>query len=174
MRSAASSGAMVASSRAASASVRLRMNSIWCSESSSSKTSASSSRSWPDRLDDLLALFVRGGLDEVGDLGGMEPGQLAVGDAQARRGDVRHEWLDARPVDDLPGRDASGRATRGSSRRSATRGLGSTADDLPAAVDAGQLDLVGTDEPGALEVDQVPGAQVLATAGPLRAAARSA
>ena len=34
-------------------------------------------------------------------------------------------------------------------------------DDLPATVDAGQLDLVGPDQPGPLEVDQVAGAEVL-------------
>ena len=64
------------------------------------------------RLDDLLALFVRGRFHQVGDLGGMEPGELAVGDAQARRGDVRHEGLDARPVHDLAGRDAPSDAPR--------------------------------------------------------------
>ena len=54
----------------------------------------------PDRLDDLLALLVRRRLDQVGDLGRVQPGQLPVGDAQPGGGHVGHEGLDARPVDD--------------------------------------------------------------------------
>jgi hypothetical protein len=40
-------------------------------------------------------------------------------------------------------------------------GGGVDADDLPAAVEAGDLDLVGPDEPGPLEVDEVAGQEVL-------------
>ena len=42
---------------------------------------------------------VGGRLHQVGDLGRVQPGQLAVGDAQPRRRDVGDERLDARPVD---------------------------------------------------------------------------
>ena len=74
------------------------------------------------RLDDLLALVVRGRFDQVGDLGRMEPGQLAVGDAEAGRGDVGHEGLDAGPVDDVsPGRDAPAQ-TRGAAGGAAPPG----------------------------------------------------
>ena len=60
----------------------------------------------PDGLDDLLALLVTGLLDEVGDLGRVQLGQLAVRDAQARRRHVRDERLDGGEVDDRLGLDA--------------------------------------------------------------------
>jgi len=111
------------------------------------------------RFDDLLALLVRGRFDEVGDLGGMEPGQLAERDAQARRGDMGHEGLDARPVDDLPGRDAPSQGTR-QEMPQRHPGTGVDRHHLPAPFDAGQLDLVGPDEACPVEVDDVAGEEV--------------
>ena len=113
-------------------------------------------------LDDLLALVVGGGLDEVGDLGRMEPGQLPVGDAEAGGGDVGHEGLDAGPVDDGPG-PGGDVAGQGPGQQAAQRHAGARvhADDLPAAVEPGDLDLVGPDEAGSLEVDEVAGQEVL-------------
>ena len=173
MRSAASSGAMVASSRAASASVRARDELDLVLGVELLEHVGLELAVLADGLDDLLALVVRRRLDEVGDLGGVEPGQLAVGDAQARRGDVGDEGLDARPVHDLAGGDATPQRT---GREPAQGHTGARVDphDLPAPVDAGELDLVGPDEPGPLEVDQVPGSEVASTAGARPAAARSA
>ncbi len=55
-----------------------------------------------DGLDDLLPLAVRGGLHEVGDLSGMELGELRMGHAELDRGHVAHERLDAGPVEERP------------------------------------------------------------------------
>ncbi len=90
----------------------------------------------------------------------MEPGELAVGDAQSRRGDVRDEGLDARPVHDLAGRDPPADATGQQPPQCHAR-TGVDRHHFPTTVDVGQLDLVRPDQPGALEVDQVSGAQVL-------------
>ena len=52
------------------------------------------------RGDDLLALVVRRGLDEVGDLRGMQAAEAAQRHEQPRRRNVTHERLDRRPVDE--------------------------------------------------------------------------
>ena len=115
-----------------------------------------------DGGDDLLALAVRCGLDEVGELGRVEAGELRVRDAQLDRRDVAGERLEARPVEEVGDADAPGATARGSSRRSRLRGLDVDADDAPPAFDAGDLDLVRAHEPGAVDVDQLPVEQVLA------------
>ena len=84
-RSAASSLAIRESTAATSWSERSRRNSTWCSSSSSSNTSASSSLSCADRLEDLLALLVRGGLDQVGDLRRVQAREPAGARASAAR-----------------------------------------------------------------------------------------
>src|SRR5579883_622018 len=112
-----------------------------------------------DGFDDLFALLVRGGLDEVGDLRRVQTGELAVGDAQPRRGDVGHERLDAAPVDDGPRPPRPPQPAREEPPEDpASRWV--DAHDLPPAVDLGQLDLVGPDEPSAAEVDEVAGHEV--------------
>jgi hypothetical protein len=58
------------------------------------------------------------------------------------------------------GGDAAGQET-GQEPAQRHPGARIDADDLPAAVEAGDLDLVGPDEPGPLEVDEVAGQQVL-------------
>ena len=50
------------------------------------------------RRHDLLALAVRGGLDQVGELGRVQPGELGVRHAQPHGGDVSGERLDTGPV----------------------------------------------------------------------------
>ncbi len=111
-------------------------------------------------LDDLLALLVAGLLDEVGDLGGVQLGQLAVRDAQARGGHVADEGLDRGEVDDGLGLDALTHArTQQAAQQRASPGV--DADDLPLAVDLGDLDLVRGDEATAHQVDQVAREQVL-------------
>ena len=73
---------------------------------------------------------------------------------------MRDERLDARPVDDLARRDAPADAARQQASQRHTR-AGVYRDHLPRTVDVCQLDLIGTDQPRPLEVDQVSGAQVL-------------
>src|SRR6185312_13707493 len=112
-----------------------------------------------DGLDDLLALLSGGGLDEVGDLGGVELGELRVGHAQADGRDVADERLDARPVEELAGRDV-GAERLGQQAPQAAAGAGVDADDPPGAADEGELDLVGANEARALDVDQLTVEQV--------------
>ena len=113
-----------------------------------------------DGLDDLFTLLVRGRLDEVGDLGRVQPGQLAVGDAQAGRRHVGDERLDAPPVDDGPGTGTLPEAARQQATEHTPR-RGVDPHDLPAAVVSGQLDLVGPDQPAAHEIDEMAGLEVL-------------
>ena len=124
-----------------------------------------------DGLDDLLALVPRGGLDEVGDLRGVELGELRVGHAQAHGGDVADERLHVGPVEELAGRDV--RAERlGQQPPQAPARAGVDAHDAPRARDQRQLDLVRAHEPRPLDVDQLTVEQVLAAA-PRRDAVRS-
>ena len=113
-----------------------------------------------DRLDDLLALLVGGGLHQVGDLGRVEPGQLPVGDAEVGGGHMGHERLDVGPVHHGAGPDVAAQAP---GEQAADQGSPRRVDPhhLPGPVDEGQLDLVGLDQAAADEVDQVPGLQVL-------------
>ena len=115
IRSAASSGAIRASSRAASASERgadelqlvLRVELL-----------EDVRLEFPvglDRLDDLLALLVRCGLDEVRDLGRVQPGELPVRDPERAVGTCDDERLDALPVDSVPRLDPLARPARGTS-----------------------------------------------------------
>ena len=55
----------------------------------------------PDRLQDLLALIVRGGLDEIGDLRRMKPREATRSEPQPRGRDVPDERLDLRPRHEL-------------------------------------------------------------------------
>ena len=112
-----------------------------------------------DGLDDLFALVPRGRLDEVGDLGGVELGELRVRDAQAHRRHVPDERLDAGPVEELAGRDVRAERLRQQAAQPAA-GAGVDADHAPGAGDERELDLVGAHEPRALDVDQLPVEQV--------------
>ena len=57
----------------------------------------------PDRPDDLLALFVRGRLDQVGKLGRVDAAELAERDLEPCGRDMGDERLDVLPVDHAPG-----------------------------------------------------------------------
>ena len=76
-----------------------------------------------DGGDDLLALAVRCGLDEVGQLGRVEAGELRVRDAQLDGRDVAGERLEARPVEEVGDADRAARPRAGSRRRSRLCGL---------------------------------------------------
>ena len=126
-----------------------------------------------DRLDDLLALLVGGGLDQVGDLGRAELARASGRGCAAwrsGRGRRRARCSPSRPWD--PARSPA-RAGRGS-RRSSGRLDGSTATTSQRAVHLGQLDLVGLDDPAAHEVDGVAGQQVAGEEQLARAALEAA
>ena len=55
----------------------------------------------PDRLQDLLTLLVRSGLDEIGDLSRMKPRQATRSEPQPRGRHVRDERLDLGPRHEL-------------------------------------------------------------------------
>ena len=94
-----------------------------------------------DGLDDLLALAPGGGLDQVGDLGRVKLGQLGVGDPQAHRRDVPHEWLDLRPVQEVARGDALSQWFWQQATQASTWPRVHT-DHTPRARNVGQLDLV--------------------------------
>src|ERR1039458_4244364 len=125
-----------------------------------------------DGLDDLLALLVAGRLDEVGDLGRMQPGEAPVRDPESSGGYVTYERLDLGEVDDARRRDPAPKAP---AEEPAEQGASPNVDthDLPRAVDVGKLDLVRRDEAPAHEVDEVPSEQVMGeqdlTGAPLEA-----
>ena len=108
------------------------------------------------RLDDLFALLVGGSLDEVGDLGRMEAGQLPIRDMQPGGRHVGDERFDARPVDEGARRYVASHPSRQQppQRRPAAR---VDAHDLPDSAHLRQLDLLGADEPTAHKVDEVAG-----------------
>ena len=108
-----------------------------------------------DRLDDLLALAPRSGLHEICDLGGMQLGELRVGNAKTHGRHVSHERLDACPVQELAGTDALSERLWQQSAQAAARAR-VNAHDPPRAADERQLDLVRADQPGTLDVDQLP------------------
>ena len=112
-----------------------------------------------DGLDDLLALAPRGRLDEVGDLRGVQLGQLRVGNAQPHRRHMPDERLDARPVEELAGCDVRAEPLRQQTAQPAARTC-VDADHAPGSGDQCQLDLVRAHQPGALHVDQLPVEQI--------------
>ena len=95
-----------------------------------------------DGLEDLLALLVRGGLDEVGDLGGVQPGQAPGAERSRERRDVPDERLDLGPRARTPRARRRGResaaATAGASARPQAR---VDPGHAPRAVLVHQLDL---------------------------------
>ena len=107
-----------------------------------------------DRLDDLLALSPGGGLHEIGDLGRMQLGELGVGDPQAHRRDVTHEWLHAGPIQEVASGDALPERPRQQPAQASTRPR-VHADHAPGAGDVGQLDLVRPHQSCAVDIDQL-------------------
>ena len=112
-----------------------------------------------DSVDDLLALLMRRGFDEIGDLGRVQASKFAVRDAEHRRRHMGDERLDALPIDDGLRRDALGEHAGEHPAQNRPAGRVDP-DHLEGAVDQRDLDLVRTDEPGAHDVDQVPSRQV--------------
>ena len=126
-----------------------------------------------DGGDDFLALPVRRGLDEVGELGRVEAGELRVRDAQPDGRDVAGERLEARPVEEVGDADPRRDRPREQAPEQALR-ADVDPDDAPPAFDAGDLDLVRAHEPGAVDVDQLPVEEVLAAAAARPRGARTA
>ena len=112
-----------------------------------------------DGGDDLFALPVRSGFDQVGELGRMQPRELRVRDAQLNRRDVAGERLEARPVEEAGDAHARRQLSWQQPTEQALR-ADVDADDTPPALDAGDLDLVRAHEPGTVDVDQLPVEQV--------------
>ena len=113
-----------------------------------------------NRIDDLLALLVRGRLDEVGDLGGMELREPPEPHLEPGGRDVADERLDARPVEE---RLHTGAFSHG--RRKLPAQVGAEAridpDHAPPALDPSEHEVVGAHEFGAHDVDHPPLEQVL-------------
>jgi len=106
------------------------------------------------RLDNLFTFLMRCRFDEVGDLCRAKACKLAVGDPHPGARDMRHERLDALPV------DYGARATPMSKgtweeppQQPSTRRVHPDYTEL--GVDARELDLVRADKAGADEVDHV-------------------
>jgi len=76
-----------------------------------------------DRLDQLLSLVMGCGLHEIGDLGRVEVGELAVGEAQTRGRDMAHERLHVRPIQEGPIADQPPHGPRQSSPELGARGV---------------------------------------------------
>ena len=115
------------------------------------------------RLDQLLALVMRSGLHQVGDLRGVQVGQLAVGEAQTRGGDMTDERLQVGPVEKRPIDHHALEGTRQqTSQLRAARVIDT--DHSPPAIDALELDLVRGDEARriGLDVDQLASEHILA------------
>src|SRR5271154_6945611 len=112
-----------------------------------------------DRLDDLLALASRCRLHEIGDLGGVELGQLGVRHSQAHRRDVPHERLHAGPVDESSERDVGARRLGQQAAKAAARAR-VDAHHAPGSGEQRELDLVRAHQSRALDVDQLPVEQV--------------
>ncbi len=159
IRSAASSGAIEDSSRAASPSDRLRTNSSWCSVSSSSKTSASSSRSAPtasmisspsswDAASTRSAIWAGCSLASLRyGIRRRDEGTWATKGSMLAQSTMRPRLGIASAVP----RDQA-------AKEGAARGV--DGHHLPGPVDLGQLDVVGTDQTTAHEVDQVMGQKI--------------
>ena len=159
MRSAASSGAIVASRRAASASERELRNSRWCSGSSSSKTSASSSRSWPTASMISSPSSCEAASTRSAIWAGRRRASLRYGMRRRAVGTwaTNGSMLSQSTIEPGPLLRAIGRGSDPAQDATAAR---VDADDLPVTVDAGELDLVGADQPPAHQVDQVARRQV--------------
>ena len=111
-------------------------------------------------FDDLLAFFVGRCFDEVGDLGGVEFRQLAVGNPKASGGDVAHEWLDGLPVHERLRVDVARESSwEQAPEQRATSSI--DADHFPRAIHLGEFDLVGGDQASTHQVDEVASHQVL-------------
>ncbi len=113
-----------------------------------------------DRAEDLLPLVVRGLLDEVRELGRMEPRELRVGHAQAHARHVAGEGLDRGPVEEFVRPDRVRKGSRDDPAQKPAK-ADVDADDAIPAVESRELDLVRTDEPGAVDIDQLPVEHVL-------------
>src|SRR5205085_10524695 len=88
-------------------------------------------------------------------LGGMQLGELRVGNAKSHGRHVPHERLDACPVQELAGTDALSERLWQQSAQAAARAR-VDAHYPPRAADERQLDLVRADQPRTLDVDQLP------------------
>ena len=107
----------------------------------------------PNGLDDLLALPAGRCLHEVRDLRGMELGQLRMGDPQPHGGDVAHEGLDLAQSRNSPVPIVA-QGPRQQPADAASR-PGVDADDAPVSPPPRELDLVGSHQPRAFDVDQL-------------------
>ena len=104
---------------------------------------------------------MRGSLDEIGDLTRMELRQLAGAHPQPRAGNVAHERLDARPVENSPCRCTSPEPSRQEpSQRAAQADI--DAHDAPGALDEGQLDVARARQSRPGYVDEAVPEDVLA------------
>ena len=113
-----------------------------------------------DGLDDLLAFFMGRCFDEVGDLGGVEFRQFAVGNPKASGGDVANEGLNGFPVHEGLWVDMTGEASgEEATEQGSTTGI--DANHFPRAIHLGEFDLVGGDEASTHQVDEVASHQVL-------------
>ena len=106
------------------------------------------------RLDDLLTLLVARLLHEVGDLGGVQLGELSIRDAKSRRRNVSDERLDRGEIDNGFGlHPLSDLLAQNPSQEWPATGVDT--DDFPSSVDLGNLDLVGDDQASTYEVYEV-------------------
>ena len=108
----------------------------------------------PDRLEDLLALLVRGGLDQVGDLRRVEPDDPPRRQLQPRGRDVADERLEVPPIDELPMVGVvAAEPAREEPPQAGAEARVDPGDAPTAVVVADQLDLSGLDETGGLDID---------------------
>ena len=106
------------------------------------------------RFDDLLSLSMRRGFDQIRQLCGVEAGELRVRHPEPHGRDVPREWLDRGPVEEFAGRDALREGVREEPADEAAE-ADVDADDAVPPVEPDKLDLVGADEAGAVDVDQL-------------------
>ena len=108
----------------------------------------------PDRLEDLLALLVRGGLDQVGDLRRVEPHDPPRRQLQPRGRDVADERLEVTPIDELPVVGVvAAEPAREEPPETGAEARVDPGDAPTAVVVADQLDLSRLDETGGLDID---------------------
>ena len=109
----------------------------------------------PNRLEDLLALLVRRGLDQIRDLGRVQPYEPAGRHLQARAGHVPDERLDVAPGNKLLVLGVVATvAAREKAPQARTNARVDSGHPPGAVVLVHQVDLAGPDQPGCVHVDQ--------------------